>query len=87
MYLNNLKETQVKGWCIFDNIQSITFTQNNETLKFPKDEWIYRVLGKIDKTHKSNAYVQTKVKPKRFNFKKNKPHSNNLPHILPTVCM
>lgn len=40
MYLNNLKETQVKGGCIFDNIQSITFTQNNETLKFPKDEWI-----------------------------------------------
>lgn len=38
MYLNNLKETQVKGWCIFANIQSITFTQNNETLKFPKDE-------------------------------------------------
>lgn len=77
MYLNNLKETQVKGWCIFDNIQSITFTQNNETLRLPKDEWIYRVLGKIDKTHKSNVYVQTKVKPKRFNLKKTKPHSNN----------
>lgn len=40
MYLNNLKETQVKGWCIFDNIQSITFTQNNETLRLPKDGWI-----------------------------------------------
>lgn len=57
MYLNNLKEIQVKGWCIFDNIQFIIFIQNNEIFKFLKDEWIYRVLGKIDKIYKFNVYV------------------------------
>lgn len=57
MYLNNLKEIQVKGWCIFDNIQFIIFIQNNEILRFLKDEWIYRVLGKIDKIYKFNVYV------------------------------
>lgn len=49
MYLNNLKEIQVKGWCIFDNIQFIIFIQNNEIFKFLKDEWIYRVLEKLIK--------------------------------------